>query len=131
VHDDIDLTILQAMTHLIVMKLKYNFSNQFYNDIMKLIIYLIPMKYNIAKDLYRSNKIVAGLDMNYEKIDVHEKNILFYKEHKDDTEYMHCDRSRYVKVVNQDGASITTKVVVKQLCHMPITPRTKLLYLSE
>jgi hypothetical protein len=36
-----------------------------------------------------------------------------------------------VKVVNEDGASVTTKVAVKQLCYMPITPRLKQLYLSE
>jgi hypothetical protein len=52
--------------------------------------------------------------MNYKKIDVCKKNcMLFWKEHKDDTEYMHCSRSKYVKVVNEDGASVTTKVVVK------------------
>jgi hypothetical protein len=39
--------------------------------------------------------------------------------------------SRYVKVVNEDGASITTKVVMKQLHYMHVTPRLKLLYLSE
>jgi hypothetical protein len=44
---------------------------------------------------------------------------------------MHCGRSRYVKVVNEHGASITTKVAVKQLCYMPITPSLKRLYLSE
>jgi hypothetical protein len=44
---------------------------------------------------------VSDLEMNYEK------------EHKDDTEYMHCGRSRYVNVINQDGASVTTKVAVK------------------
>jgi hypothetical protein len=43
VHDGTDLTILQAVMSLMVMKLKYNFLNQCYNDIMKLIIDLIPM----------------------------------------------------------------------------------------
>jgi hypothetical protein len=52
VHDGTDVTILQAVTHLMVMKLKYNFSNQCYNDIVKLIIDLIPMKHNMPKDLY-------------------------------------------------------------------------------
>jgi hypothetical protein len=86
----------------------------------------------MPKDLYQSKKIVAGLGMNSEKIDVCERNyMLFWKEHKDDTECMHCGRSRYVKVVNEDGASITTKVVVKKLCYMPITLRLKRLYLSE
>jgi hypothetical protein len=44
---------------------------------------------------------------------------------------MHCGRSRYVKVINEDGSSVTTKVVVKQLRYMPITPRLKRLYLSK
>jgi hypothetical protein len=96
-----------------VMKSKYNFSNQCYNDIVKLIIDLIPSKNNMLKDLYQSKKIVAGLGIKYEKIDVYEKNcMLFLNEYKDDTECMHCGSSRYVKVVNEDGASITTKVEV-------------------
>jgi hypothetical protein len=44
---------------------------------------------------------------------------------------MHCDRSRYVKVVNVYGAPVTTKVAVKQLHYIPITLRLKRLYLSE
>jgi hypothetical protein len=131
VHDGTNLTILQAVTCLMGMKSKYNFSNQFYTDIMKLIIDLIPAKH-MRKDLYQSKKIVASLGMNYEKIDVCEKNcMLFRKEPEDDIEYMYCGRSRYMKVVNKDGASVTTKVVVKQLHYMPITPRLKWLYLSK
>jgi hypothetical protein len=132
VHDDTDLIVLQAMTCLMGMKLKFNFLNQCYNDIVKLIIDLILVKQNMPKGLYQSKKIVAGLGMNYVKIDVCEKNcMLFWKEHKDDTECMHCGRSRYMKVVNEDGASITTKVVVKQLCYMSVTLRLKRLYLSK
>jgi hypothetical protein len=70
--------------------------------------------------------------MNYKKIDVCKKNyILFWKEHKNDTECIHYGRSRYVNVVNEDEVSVTTKVEVKQLYYMPITPRVKRLYLSE
>jgi hypothetical protein len=74
---------------------KYNFSNQYYNNIVKLIIDLMPMKNNMLNDLYRSKKIVAGLGMNYEKIDMCEKNyMLFCNELKDDTECTHCGRLR-------------------------------------
>jgi hypothetical protein len=99
---------------------------------VKLIIDLMPAKHNMPKDMYQSKKIVADLSMNYEKIDVCKRNcMLFWKEHKDDTECMHCSRSKYAKVVNEDGDSVTTKVAVKQLRYMPITPRLKRLYLSE
>jgi hypothetical protein len=111
---------------------KYSFLNHCYNDIMKLIIDLIPAKHNMLKDLYQSKKIVSGLRMNYEKIDACEKNcMLFWKEHKDDTKCMHCDRSRYVKVINKDGASVTTKVAVKQRRCLPITARLKQLFMCE
>jgi hypothetical protein len=54
-------------------KSKYSFSNKCYNDIMKLIIDLIPAKHNMSKELYQSKKIVSGLKMNYEKIYAYKK----------------------------------------------------------
>jgi hypothetical protein len=59
------------------------------------------------------------------------KCMLFWKEHKDDTECMHCGRSRNVKVINEDGASVTIKVVVKQFRYIPIMPRLKRLFLCK
>jgi hypothetical protein len=44
---------------------------------------------------------------------------------------VHYGKSRYMKVINEDGAFVTTKVVTKQLCYMAITPRLKQLFLSE
>jgi hypothetical protein len=132
VHDGTEWTVLQTVTHLMGMKLNYNFLNQCYNDIVKLITDPIPVKHNMLKDLYQSKKIATGLGMNYEMTDVCERNcMLFWKDHKDDTECMHYGRSRYVKVLNEDGASVTIKVAVKQLRYMPITPRLKRLYLSK
>jgi hypothetical protein len=53
---------------------------------VKLIIDLILTKHNIPKDLYQSKKIMTGLGMEYEKIDVCEENcMLFWKEHKDNS----------------------------------------------
>jgi hypothetical protein len=78
VHDVTELTVLQAVTHRMGMKSKYNFLNQWYNDIVKLIIDLIPVKHNTSKDLYQSKKIDAGLGMNYEKIDVCERNYMLF-----------------------------------------------------
>jgi hypothetical protein len=39
--------------------------------------------------------------------------MLFWKEHKDDIECQHYNSSRYVKVINEDGASVTIKMAVK------------------
>jgi hypothetical protein len=78
VHNGTDVIVLQAVTHLMTMKSKYNFSNQCYNDMVKLIIDLIPMKHNMLKDLYQSKNIVASLGTEYEKIDVCEKNCMLF-----------------------------------------------------
>jgi hypothetical protein len=115
-HDGTNVTVLQAVTHLMALKPKYNFPNQCYNDIMMLIIDFISVKHNMPKDLYQSKKNVSDLEMNYEKIDACEKNcMLFSKEHKDDTECMHCGKPRYMKVRNEDGASITIKGQIASL----------------
>jgi hypothetical protein len=52
VHNGTDVTVLQVMTRLMAFKSKYNFSNQCYSDIVKLIIDLIPVKHDMLKDLY-------------------------------------------------------------------------------
>jgi hypothetical protein len=114
VHDGTDVTMLQVVTHLMAFKSNYSFLNPCYNDIMKLIIDLIQVKHNMLKGLYQSKKIVSDPGMNYKKIDACEKNcMLFLKEQNDDTKYQHCSRSKYVKVINEDGVSITTKVAIK------------------
>jgi hypothetical protein len=61
VHNDTELIVLQAVTHLMGMKSMYNFSNQCYNDSVKLIIDLIPAKHNMSKDLYQSKKMLPVL----------------------------------------------------------------------
>jgi hypothetical protein len=78
VHDGIDVTVLQAVTGLMAFKSKYNFSNQCDNDIVKLIINLIPVKHNMPKDLYQYKKVVSDLRINYEKIDAYEKNCMLF-----------------------------------------------------
>jgi hypothetical protein len=78
VHDGTDMTVLQAVS-LMGFKSKYSFSNQCYNDIVKLIIDLIPGKHNMLKDLYQSKKIVSDLRINYEKIDAYEKNVCCFR----------------------------------------------------
>ena len=115
-----------------VMKSKYNFSNNCYNDIVKLIIDLLPANHKMPENLYQSKKIVLSLSMNYEKIDACENNcMLLWRDHENDTHCMHCNKSRYAVVVDEKGIEITTKVLVKQLWYMPITQWLKQLFLNQ
>jgi hypothetical protein len=122
---------LQVVTRLMAMKAKYNFSNNCYNDIINLIIDLIPSNHKMPKDLYQSKKIVSDLGMKYKKIDVCEDNcMLFWKEYEAATHCQKCGNSRYAEVLKEDGATFATKVAVIQLRYMPITPRLKRLFLT-
>jgi hypothetical protein len=47
------------------------------------------------------------------------------------THCLHYGQSRYIEVTNTDGILVRTKVVEKQLCYMPLTPRLKRLFLSK
>jgi hypothetical protein len=51
--------------------------------------------------------------------------MLFYKEHKNETKYLKCGKSRFVKVVYEDSEKVTMKVTYKQLHYMPLMPWMK------
>jgi hypothetical protein len=92
VHEGTKVIVLQVITQLKVTKSKYNFLNNYYNDIVKLIIYLLPPNHKMLENLYQSKKIVSGLSMNYEKNDVCKNNcMLFCRDHENDT---HCCTAR-------------------------------------
>jgi hypothetical protein len=132
VHEGTDVSILQTVTRLVAMKSKYNFSNNCYNDIVKLIIDLIPSNHNMPKDFYHYKKIAAGLGMTYQKIDACKDNfMLFRKEHEKTTHCIHCGKSRYAVVLDEDGNEVTTNVPIKQVRYMPITPRLKRFFLNQ
>jgi hypothetical protein len=60
VHDDTDSTVLQVVAHLMAIKSKYNFSNQCDNDIVELIIDLIPMKHvRVLYPRYRGTSLTT------------------------------------------------------------------------
>jgi hypothetical protein len=70
--------------------------------------------------------------MEYEKIDVYKDNcMIFYEEHKNETNCLKCGKPRFVEVINEDGEKVTTKTAHKQLCYMPLTPRMKRLFISK
>jgi hypothetical protein len=125
-HGHTKVTVLAFVTRLIALKFRFFFSNNCYNELLKLFgdVLLNPNK--LTKDMYHSKKLVKGLNMDYEKIDVCQNScMLFWKEHKDEKQCLKCGKPRYVEVVNVDGETVTTEVAHKQVRYMPITPRLK------
>jgi hypothetical protein len=64
--------------------------------------------------------------MEYEKIDVCKDNVmLFYKEHKNETNRLKHGKLRFVEVVKKDGEKVKMKFAHKQLHYIPLTPQMK------
>ncbi|WVZ81112.1 hypothetical protein U9M48_028528 [Paspalum notatum var. saurae] len=102
-HDYTQSTLLQTLTRLMSIKPKHNISNTAYNDFVKLIDDILLENHKLPKNLYFAKKILAGLGMKYEKIDV----------------------------TNDEGESVTTKVAAKQLRYMQPDSRFLRLYLCK
>jgi hypothetical protein len=70
--------VLAFVTRLMAIKSKFFFSNNCYNELMKLFgdVLLNPNK--LPKAMYHSKKLVKGLDMDYEKIDVYQNSCMLF-----------------------------------------------------
>jgi hypothetical protein len=69
-HKHTKVTVLTFVTRLMVIKFKFFFSNNCYNELLKLIGDVLTNPNKLPKDMYHSKKLVKGLGMDYEKIDV-------------------------------------------------------------
>jgi ferredoxin-like protein FixX len=113
-------------------KSMYFFSNNCYNNLVKLISDILPKPQKVPKDIYQSKKIMSALNLKYEKIDVCPDNcMLFWKEHANEKKCLECGQSRFIEVATQDGEKVMMEVAQKQLRYFPITPRLKQLFISK
>jgi hypothetical protein len=87
-----------------VIKSKYFFSNNCYNDLVKLISDILSKPHKVPKDMYQSKKMMYALGLKYEKIGTYPDNyMLFWKEHANEKKCLGCGQSRFIKVVTRDG----------------------------
>jgi hypothetical protein len=103
-HEHTEVTLLAFITRLMAIKSKYFFSNNCFNDLMKLISDILPKPHKVPKDMYQSKKLMSALGMSYEKIDVCPNScMLFWKEHANEKNYLECGALRFIEVVTEDG----------------------------
>jgi hypothetical protein len=69
-HEHTEVTLLAFITRLVGIKSKYFFSNNYYNDLLKLISDILLKPHKVPKDMYQSNKMLSALGLKYEKIHV-------------------------------------------------------------
>jgi hypothetical protein len=126
------VTLFSFINQLMTIKPKYFFFIKYYNDLAKLISDILLKSHKVSKDMYQSKKLLSGLGMKYEKIDVWPDNcMVFLKEHAKEKKCLKYGKSMFIEVVNEDDDKVMIEVTHKQLHYFPITPRLKLLLISE
>ena len=92
-HKHTTVSVLDFVTRLMAIKSKLAFSNNCYKELLNLISDVLPMNHKMSKDMYQSKKLLSALGMEYEKIDACKDNcMLFYKEHKNETNCLKCGK---------------------------------------
>jgi hypothetical protein len=110
------VTVLEFITWLMSIKSKFAFSINCYKELVYLISEVLHTGHKMPKDMYQSKKLLDGLGLEYEKIDVCQDNcMLFWKEHGREPKCLKCGKSRYVELVNEYREKVVTKVANKQL----------------
>jgi hypothetical protein len=72
------VTLLAFITQLMVIKFKYFFSNNCYNDLVKLISDILLKPHKVPKDIYQFKKMMSALGLKYKKIDVCPDNYMLF-----------------------------------------------------
>jgi hypothetical protein len=92
-HEYTKVTLLTFVIRLMAIKSKFFFSNNCYNELLKLIGDVLPNTNKLPKYMYHSKKLVKGLSMDYENIDIFRNScMLFWKEHKEENKYLKCGK---------------------------------------
>jgi hypothetical protein len=78
VHEHTIMYVLSFVTQLMAIKLKFVFSNNCYKELLKLFSDILPANHKVPRDMYQSKKLLFGLSMDYEKIDVYQDNYMLF-----------------------------------------------------
>jgi hypothetical protein len=76
VHNHTTMFVLSFVTRLMAIKSKLVFSNNCYKELLKLISDVLSANHKLPRDMYQSKKLLSGLGMDYEKIDVCQDNYM-------------------------------------------------------
>ncbi|XP_025792017.1 uncharacterized protein LOC112873220 [Panicum hallii] len=132
VHRHIDVSQLDAIGRVIVLKSQFHLSRDAFDAMLTVFASLLPEGHILPKSMYESQKLLRALKMPYEKIHACSNGcVLFRKEYADDKYCPKCKASRYIEVDSDDGHKKQLNIPVKILRHLPCIPRIQRLYMSE
>jgi hypothetical protein len=92
-HEHMIMFVLSFVTQLMAIKSKFVFSNNCYKELLKLISDALPANHKLPRDMHQLKKLLSGLGMDYENINVCQDNyMLFWKEHINEKKCLKCGK---------------------------------------
>jgi hypothetical protein len=78
VHEHTTMSVLSFVTQLMAIMSKFVFSNNCYKELLNLFNDVLPTNHKVPRDMYQSKKLLSGVGMDYEKIDVCQDNCMLF-----------------------------------------------------
>ncbi|XP_010518611.1 PREDICTED: uncharacterized protein LOC104793884 [Camelina sativa] len=117
---------LSSASRLMTIKTDYNLAEECVDAITDFVKDILPEDNHFPGTYYEIQKLVAGLGLPYQMIDVCEDNCMIYwREDEDRTRCRFCQKPRYQETSGR------VPVPYKRMWYLPITERLKQLYQSE
>ncbi|KAL0546958.1 hypothetical protein IC582_016877 [Cucumis melo] len=115
-------TKLSALVRLYNLKVRYDWSNTSFSELLSIISDLLPDNNEIPTSLYEAKKTLGALELSYQKIDACPNDCCLYrKEYANSTKCHKCGLSRWK--INKNSTKENSGVAAKQMWYFPIVPR--------
>jgi hypothetical protein len=90
-HEHTIIYVLCFVTRSMAIKSKFVLSNNCYKELLMLISDILLANHNLPRDMYQSRKLLSGIGLDYEKIDICQDNCMFFwKEHINEKKCLTC-----------------------------------------
>ena len=91
-------TILNFILELLTLKAKYSWSDDSFNDLLRILAWLLPKPNKVTANTYRAKKLVSPFTMGVERIHACSNHCILYRgdTFKDLKKCHECSASRYL-----------------------------------
>ena len=120
---------LSVVARLLNIKSENNMSEKCFNQVAQLMKEVLPQGNKMIDDFYQTKKLVAGLGLPVQKIDVCPNGcMLYWKDDMHKRECKFCGHDRYMHRKKVGKNKQKKEIALKKMYYFPITPRLQRLY---
>jgi Transposase-associated domain len=122
-------TVLSVVIKCLSLKAEHQMSQKCFNGMMEIFKSVLPKSNKLPENFYQVKRLVQGLVMDYEKIDVCPNFcMLYYKDRANKDRCDECKEERYEPPSHKNSKKRVPKKILR---YLPIAPRLQRLYMTR